>query len=125
MDTMKLSIVTPSGEIFNGDIKSVSLPGKEGEFGVLPGHSSVVASLTVGVIEVDKVDSGIEAIAINWGHVKVCAKAIDILVDGAVSLCASDCDISTKIKEAEKLVNSVKDVNVSMASVNSKIKSFA
>ena len=40
MDTMKLSIVTPNGEIFNDDIKSVSLPGKEGEFGVLPNHSS-------------------------------------------------------------------------------------
>jgi len=37
MDTIKLSIVTPTGSIFNGDVKTVTLPGKEGEFGVLPG----------------------------------------------------------------------------------------
>ena len=39
MDTIKLSIVTPTGSIFNGDVKTVTLPGKEGEFGVLPGHT--------------------------------------------------------------------------------------
>ena len=70
MDTLKLSIVTPNGEIFNDDVKTVTLPGKEGEFGVLPGHSSLVSSLTVGVIVIEKVDST-EAVAIKWGQVKV------------------------------------------------------
>ena len=28
MDTIKLSIVTPTGSIFNGDVKTVTLPGK-------------------------------------------------------------------------------------------------
>ena len=40
MDTLNLSIVTPNGSIFSGNVKSVTLPGKEGEFGVLPGHAS-------------------------------------------------------------------------------------
>ena len=30
MDTIKLSIVTPTGSIFNGDVKTVTLPGKRG-----------------------------------------------------------------------------------------------
>lgn len=67
MDTIKLSIVTPTGSIFNGDVKTVTLPGKEGEFGVLPGHSSLVSTLSVGVIVIEKIDST-EAVAINWGH---------------------------------------------------------
>ena len=125
MDTMKLSIVTPNGEIFNDDIKSVSLPGKEGEFGVLPNHSSLVSSLTVGVIEIEKKDST-EAVAINWGHVKVTENSVDILVDSAVALNADeDSDIAVKLEEAKELVNSVKDANVSMAAVNAKITSFA
>ena len=57
MDTIRLSIVTPNGEIFNDDVKTVTLPGKEGEFGVLPGHSSLVSSLTVGVIIIEKANS--------------------------------------------------------------------
>ncbi len=126
MDTIKLSIVTPNGEIFNGDVKSLTLPGKEGEFGVLPRHASLVSALTVGVIEIEKKDASKELIAINWGHVKVSEEMVDILVDGAVSLSSdTESDISVKLEEAKKLVNSVKDSNVSMAAVEAKINSFA
>ena len=127
MDTIKLSIVTPNGEIFNGDVKSVTLPGKEGEFGVLPSHASLVSSLTVGVIEIEKKDGLKEAVAINWGHVKVSEDSVDVLVDGAVALSSNDedSDISEKLELAKKLVNSVQDSNVSMAAVESKINSFS
>jgi F-type H+-transporting ATPase subunit epsilon len=126
MDTIKLSIVTPNGEIFNNDVKSVTLPGKEGEFGVLPNHASLVSALTVGVIEIVRKDALQEAIAINWGHVKVSEDSVDILVDGAVALSGhADSDVSAKLEEAKELVNSVKDSNVSMAAVETKINSFA
>ncbi|AXK48292.1 F0F1 ATP synthase subunit epsilon [Arcobacter cryaerophilus gv. occultus] len=125
MDTIKLSIVTPTGSIFNGDVKTVTLPGKEGEFGVLPGHSSLVSTLSVGVIVIEKIDST-EAVAINWGHVKVDEKSVDVLVDGAIALTGGkDSEISKNIEAAKELVNSVKDSKVSMAAVEAKINSFA
>lgn len=125
MDTIRLSIVTPNGEIFNDDVKTVTLPGKEGEFGVLPGHSSLISSLTVGVIVIEKVNST-EAVAINWGHVKVDEKSVDVLADGAIALTAGkDSEIAKNIEAAKALVNSVKDSNISVASVEAKINSFA
>lgn len=125
MDTIKLSIVTPTGSIFNGDVKTVTLPGKEGEFGVLPGHSSLVSTLSVGVIVIEKIDST-EAVAINWGHVKVDEKSVDVLVDGAIALTGGkDSEISKNIEAAKELVSSVKDSKVSMAAVEAKINSFA
>ena len=125
MDTIRLSIVTPNGEIFNGDVKTVTLPGKEGEFGVLPGHSSLVSTLSVGVIVIEKIDST-EAVAINWGHVKVDEKSVDVLVDGAIALTGGkDSEISKNLEAAKELVNSVKDSKVSMAAVEAKINSFA
>ena len=125
MDTIKLSIVTPTGSIFNGDVKTVTLPGKEGEFGVLPGHSSLVSALSVGVIVIEKIDST-EAVAINWGHVKVDEKSVDVLVDGAIALTGGkDSEISKNLEAAKELVNSVKDSKVSMAAVEAKINSFA
>ena len=125
MDTIKLSIVTPTGSIFNGDVKTVTLPGKEGEFGVLPGHSSLVSTLSVGVIVIEKIDST-EAVAINWGHVKVDEKSVDVLVDGANALTGGkDSEISKNLEAAKELVNSVKDSKVSMAAVEAKINSFA
>jgi len=125
MDTIKLSIVTPNGEIFNDDVKTVTLPGKEGEFGVLAGHASLVSSLTVGVIVIEKADST-EAVAINWGHVKVDEKSVDVLADGAIALTqGQDSEIAKNIDAAKDLVNSVKDSNVSVAAVEAKINSFA
>ena len=121
MDTIRLSIVTPNGEIFNDDVKTVTLPGKEGEFGVLPGHSSLVSSLTVGVIVIETKNST-EAVAINWGHVKVDEKSVDVLADGAIALTAGkDSEIAKNIEAAKELVNSVKDSNRSVASVEAKI----
>jgi len=126
MDTLKLSIVTPNGQIFDDAVKTVVLPGKDGEFGVLPHHSSLVSSLTVGVIEIEKIDASKEAVAINWGHVKVSEDSVDVLVDGAVALTAGNSsDISANLAKARELVNSVKESNVSMAAVESKINSFA
>ena len=125
MDTIRLSIVTPNGEIFNDDVKTVTLPGKEGEFGVLPGHVSLVSSLTVGVIVIEKANST-EAVAINWGHVKVDEKSVDVLADGAIALTAGkDSEIAKNIEAALELVKSVKDSNISVASVEAKINSFA
>ena len=126
MDTIKLSIVTPNGEIFCDEVKSVILPGKEGEFGVLPHHSSLVSALTVGVIEIQKKDASKDAVAINWGHVEVSESHIDIIAEGAVALSGnSSSDIATQLKDAKELVNSVQDANVSMAFVEPKINSFA
>ena len=125
MDTIRLSIVTPNGEIFNDDVKTVTLPGKEGEFGVLPGHSSLVSSLTVGVIVIETKNST-EAVAINWGHVKVDEKSVDVLADGAIALTAGkDSEIAKNIEAAKELVKSVKDSNISVAAVEAKINSFA
>ena len=125
MDTIRLSIVTPNGEIFNDDVKTVTLPGKEGEFGVLPGHSSLVSSLTVGVIVIEKTNST-EAVAINWGHVKVDEKSVDVLADGAIALTSGkDSEIAKNIEAARILVNSVKDSNISVAEKETKINSFA
>lgn len=126
MDTIKLSIVSPSGEIFCDDVKTVVLPGKDGEFGVLPKHSSLISALTVGVIDIVGTDSTDEMIAINWGHVKVSENRVDVLVDGAVLLSGKeDSQIAKNIEKAKELVNSVQDSNVSLASVEARITSFA
>lgn len=125
MDKLRLSIVTPNGAIFDGDVKTVTLPGKEGEFGVLPGHASLVSTLTVGVIVIEK-EKSTEAVAINWGYVRVSETSVDVLADGAVALTQDgDSDIAKAIDAAKELVNSVSDSGISIAAVEAKINSFA
>jgi F-type H+-transporting ATPase subunit epsilon len=70
MDTIKLSIVTPNGEIYNGNVKTITLPGKDGEFGVMARHSSLVSALTVGVIEIEKKDATKELVLLTGDMLK-------------------------------------------------------
>ncbi len=126
MDTIKLEIVTPHGEIFNKEVKSVTLPGKEGEFGVLPGHASLVSLLKTGVIDIEKTDGKHELVAINWGHVNVEETKVTILADGAVAVKGeSESEIAASLAEAKKLLESASDSDVAIAAATAKIESAA
>jgi F-type H+-transporting ATPase subunit epsilon len=49
---MKISILTPEREIFNGIATSVKVPGTRGEFQILNNHAPIVSSLDAGFIRV-------------------------------------------------------------------------
>ncbi len=50
--TFNLQIVTPEREVFSRAVRQVTLPGMEGQFGVLRGHAPLVAALNSGMVEV-------------------------------------------------------------------------
>ena len=47
---MNIKILTPETVIFEGDVKSVLLPGKNGDFQIMKDHAAIVASLTGGKV---------------------------------------------------------------------------
>ena len=126
MDTFKLEILTPNGEIFNGNVLSVVLPGEEGEFGVLAGHASLTTLLEAGVVDVEKEDKTVEAIVINWGVVQVDEEKVIILVEGATAIRGeNESEIANALEEAKKLIADVADSSAAIASVSARIESAA
>lgn len=49
---MKLHIITPQQVIFDGEVDSVSVPGKNGTFQMLNNHAPIVSSLDKGTIKI-------------------------------------------------------------------------
>lgn len=126
METLKLDIVTPEGKIFSNNVKSVTLPGSEGEFGVLPGHVGIVTTLDSGVIEIEKQDGKKEIVAINWGYAKVDERSVDILAEGAVDINGdSEGEIAQAIASAKKLLEESSDNKVAVSMVVSRIENAA
>ncbi|PHM17844.1 MAG: F0F1 ATP synthase subunit epsilon [Sulfuricurvum sp. PD_MW2] len=126
METLQLEVLTPSGPIYNGPAKSVTLPGEEGEFGVLPQHVSLTTLLQAGVVDVHKEDGKTESIVVNWGVVQIARNKVVVLVDGAVAIRgASEGDIAKALDEAKALINSVGDSNAMIASVSARIETMA
>lgn len=48
---MNIKILTPETVIFEGEVKSVLLPGKNGDFQIMKDHAAIVASLVGGKIK--------------------------------------------------------------------------
>lgn len=105
MQDFQLDIVTPYGEIFKGRVQAVYLPGKDGEFGVLPGHCDMLALLRTGVIDIS-FESHHDLVAINWGYVEVAGDLVSVLADGAVCIRKNDSSsqVSKAIEQAEQLL---------------------
>ncbi len=122
MELMKLEIVTPNGVIFDAEVKQVTLPGSEGEFGVLPKHATLVSLLDTGVIVINKADGSELAVAINSGYVKVDEEKTTCIVDGAVSLSGEDGDIAAALEEAKKLIKSTEASSSAIAAAVSKVE---
>ena len=119
---MKLEIVTPNGVIFDADVVQVTLPGSEGEFGVLAHHATLVTPLDTGVIVIKKTDSSEVAVAINSGYVKVDEQKTTCIVDGAVAVSGGDSDLAQALEAAKMLLKSAESSSTAIATAVSKIE---
>jgi len=78
---MKIEIITPDRKVFEGDVKSVRVPGKKGSFQVLKDHAPIISTLENGpVIMVDQADKEI-LFEIDGGVIEVKANKIILLAE--------------------------------------------
>ena len=126
MKSLQLEILTPNGVVYDGPALSVTLPGEEGEFGVLPEHASLTTLLSAGVIDVELESKKSESIVVNWGVVQVNEEKVVVLVDGAVAIRGeSEGEIASALDEAKTLLKDISDSNYAIASVSAKLESAA
>jgi F-type H+-transporting ATPase subunit epsilon len=124
MSTIKLEIVTPNGVIYDGDVKVATLCGKEGEFGVLPQHASLVSLLDAGVISATTAENKELSIAINGGYAKVSEDRILSVVDGAVVVKDEEGVLSENLEKAKELLLKAQASDAAIATAVSKIESI-
>jgi F-type H+-transporting ATPase subunit epsilon len=81
-DELMLEIVTPEKMAFSGKVEDVTIPGTEGEFGVLRGHEAFLSSVDIGELNFTK-DSKKTYYAVNTGYAEVTANKVTILIETA------------------------------------------
>ena len=50
MATISFDLVSPENLVFNDEVGTIIVPGKDGDLGILPGHSKVMSSLRPGTV---------------------------------------------------------------------------
>ena len=85
-----LQIVTPDRLVVRARVDEVQIPGSEGYFGVLPGHTPLLASLAVGELWY-RTGSEKTYVAISFGFAEVLPDSVTILAQLAER--AEDIDV--------------------------------
>lgn len=96
--TLRLEIVTPEGTAFSEDVDLVTMPGIEGQFGVLAHHVDLITRIVPGEMHVQRRGQD-EFIAIGAGLVEVTGARVSIATEMAVSAASID---EAKAEEARQ-----------------------
>ena len=99
-------LVSPEKIAFSGEVEQVDVPGVEGDFGVLAGHSPLVASVRPGILVVT-VGGKQEKIIVLGGLAEVSDKGLTVLADTATSL--AELDRAAFAKQIEEMEENLKD----------------
>ena len=95
-------LVTPTALAVSEDVDMVVVPGAEGDFGVLPGHSQLIATVRPGVIDIHRDGAVAEKIFVAGGFAEVSPERCTVLAEEAVPV--GDIDRA----EAEKRLEDAK-----------------
>jgi len=83
-NTLKLRIVTPEAASHFEDVEMVTIPGKDGDMGILPQHIRLMTQMVPGELVVRKGGRD-QSLAVGEGLVEVSSDRVDIVTDMAVA----------------------------------------
>ena len=78
---MKVRILSPDTLIFEGEATSLRLPGKDGSFGILHNHASIISTLIEGNVELTDGGGNTKEFTINGVVVEVLQNKVIVLSD--------------------------------------------
>lgn len=81
-DELTLEIVTPERMAFRGVVEEVTIPGTEGEFGVLKGHAPLLSSVDFGELSFLR-NHEKTRYAVHTGYAEVSSSKVTVLVESA------------------------------------------
>ncbi len=108
-EKLTFALVSPERELFHGDVDQVVVPGTEGEFGVLPRHAPLMATVKAGALRI--LDGGSERrIFVNGGFADVTPAGLTVLASEAIDLAQVTVEqIEADLKAANEDLADAKD----------------
>ena len=104
MATISFDLVSPENLIFNDEVGMIIVPGKDGDFGVLPGHSKVMSSLRPGRVMVYGKDKNLlKAFFVSGGFAEVNPEKCIVLAESVDEI--NSLEKSSIEKEIQNLEN--------------------
>ncbi len=81
-DQLQLEVVTPERRLLSEHVNSVTVPGRGGELGILPGHAALISELQTGVLSYTE-DGTTFQLHVSGGFVEVNDDRVSVLAEVA------------------------------------------
>ncbi len=81
-EQIQLDVVTPERSALSEPVDSVTLPGANGELGILPGHTPLISQLQTGVLAYTQ-GGTVRQLLVSGGFVEVNADRVSVLAEVA------------------------------------------
>lgn len=106
-DKLHFSLVSPERELFAGEVDQVDIPGTEGDLGIFPNHSPLMAAIRTGAITIYN-DGAETKYFIQGGFADVTPEGLTVLAERAGLLETLTADsLSADISAAEAKLESL------------------
>ena len=79
-DKVQFDLVSPEKLVFSAEVDAVQIPGAEGDFGVLPNHSPVMAMIRPGTLVVEN-DGKTQSYELDGGFADVTPEGVTVLAE--------------------------------------------
>ena len=80
---LRISVVSASKSLYDGEAQMVVAPGKRGELGIMPQHAPLLTTLKPGVLKIVKKDGEEDFLYIAGGVLEVQPDMVSVLADVA------------------------------------------
>ena len=122
MGTISFDLVSPENLIFNDEVGMIIVPGKDGDFGVLPGHSKVMSSLRPGRVMVYGEDKNLlKAFFVSGGFAEVNSEKCIVLAESVDEINSIEkASIEKEIEELEQQETDIskEQLNIAKAKID-------
>jgi F-type H+-transporting ATPase subunit epsilon len=109
-EKVQFELVSPEKLLLSEAVDMVVVPGTEGNFGVLAGHSLLISTVRPGVIDVYEGSEIRERIFVSGGFAEVAAERCTVLADEAVPLSSLDAaTIEAELRTLEGALANLRD----------------
>jgi F-type H+-transporting ATPase subunit epsilon len=116
---VQFELVSPEQLLVSEDVEMVVVPGGEGDFGVLPGHSPMISTVRPGVIHVFASGAVSSRIFVAGGFAEVTGSRCTVLAEEALPV--DDIDraaVETDLKNAVEDIGATEDPSEQKAAEN-------
>ena len=106
-ENIELQLVIPDRLLLSEKVQMVTIPGGEGDYGVMVGHQPIITTIRPGILEVEYADGISKKYFVSGGFAEVTNERCIVLTDEAINIDDfKKNDIANKIEKIKITIES-------------------